>query len=282
MLRNRPLLFILPFFIFSLSAQKNAEKSSPFAHAETALAAKAALLQGGEGSEKWVSLFNGKNLEHWRPKIAGFSLGENYGNTFRVENGILSVRYDRYDSFRNRFGALYYDRKLSNYRLKVEYRFVGETAPGAPSWGFRDSGVQYHGQDPGSMGLKQSFPVCLEYNLHGGNGKDERPVGEICANGMIVQIDGKRNESYCTLPKVKRTFHGDQWVTLEIEIQNGKITHYVNGEEILQFENPRYDPKHEVAKTLIVGGNDAVKGGFISLQSNSHPIDFRKIEIMEY
>ena len=272
MLRNRLLLPFLPFFIFSLGSQKR--ESSP-AYAETASGRR-------EGTEKWVSLFNGKNLDHWQPKIAGFKLGENYGNTFRVENGILSVRYDRYDGFNNKFGALYYDKKLSNYRLRVEYRFVGETAPGAPSWGYRDSGIQYHGQDPKSIALKQSFPVCLEYNLHGGNGKEERPVGEICANGMYVQIHGKRNESYCTLPTVKKTFHGDQWVTMEIDVQNGKIIHYVNGVEILRFENPRYDPKHEVAKNLIIGANDVVNGGFISLQSNSAPIDFRKIEIMEY
>lgn len=234
------------------------------------------------GKNKWVSIFNGKNLKGWTMKIVGYPLGENFGNTFRVENGILSVRYDLYKSFDNTFGALYYNKELSNYRLKVEYRFVGETAPGAPSWGYRDSGVQYHCQAPGTVGLKQNFPVSLEYNLHGGNGKDERPVGEICANGIIVDINGKKNESYCTAATVKRTFHGDQWVTLEIEVRGNTIKHFVNGEEILQFENPRYNPEHELGKAFIKGDNAAVKSGYISLQSNSHPIDFRKIEIMEY
>src|SRR6187402_1633444 len=99
-----------------------------------------------DNKKKWVSIFNGKNLEGWTMKISGYPLGENFGNTFRVENGILSIRYDQYDSFRNKFGALYYDKKLSNYRLKAEYQFVGETTVGAPTWGYRDSGVQYHGQ----------------------------------------------------------------------------------------------------------------------------------------
>ncbi len=99
---------------------------------------------------------------------------------------------------------------------------------------------------------------------------------------MYVKINGKRNASYCTPPEVKRTFAGDQWVTAEIDVNNGKVTHFVNGEQIIQFENPRYDSAHAIAKTLIVGGNDAVKDGYISLQSNSHPMDFRKIEIMEY
>jgi Domain of Unknown Function (DUF1080) len=235
-----------------------------------------------DNKEKWVALFNGKNLDGWTMKIVGHPLGVNFGNTFRVENGILSVRYDQYKSFDNTFGAIYYKKEFSNYRLKVEYRFVGETAPGAPSWGYRDSGVQYHCQAPESLGLKQNFPVCLEYNLHGGNGKDENPVGDICTSGTMADIHGKKNESFCTPPFVKRTFHGDQWVTLEIEVRGNTIKHFVNGEEILQFENPRYNPEHELGKTFIKRSGNSLTSGYISLQSNSHPIDFRKIEIMEY
>lgn len=260
MARNRLFLFAIALILFSFNSKdpKHTVKS------------------------KWVSLFNGKNLEGWTMKISGYKLGENFGNTFRVENGILSIRYDRYDSFRNKFGALYYNRKLTNYRLKVEYRFVGETTVGAPTWGFRDSGVQYHGQAPASLELNQQFPVCLEYNLHGGNGKDERPVGEICTPGTTVEINGKPNASFCTPATVKRTFHGDQWVTLEIDVQGNKMKHFVNGEEILAFENPKYNPQHELGKTFIKGNDASVKEGYISLQSNSHPIDFRKIELMEY
>jgi hypothetical protein len=235
-----------------------------------------------QAKPKWVSLFNGVSLENWTPKIAGFRPGQNYGNTFRVAEGILSTRYDQYDSFNNKFGALFYNKKFKNYRLRVEYRFVGNLTPGAPAWGFRDGGIQYHSQSPASMSLAQPFPVCLEYNLHGGNGKDERPTGEICASGMYVQIDGQRNSSFCTPPVVKRTFHGDRWVTAEIDVREGKVTHYVNGEQILHFENPRLDTANVNAKKLIMNGNDIVKEGYISLQSNSHPMDFRKVEILEY
>ena len=233
-------------------------------------------------NQKWVSLFNGNNLDHWIPKIAGYKLGENFGHTFRVENGILSTRYNQYDSFNKRFGALYYDKKFTNYRLRVEYRFVGNTAPGGPSWGYRDGGIQYHCQPPATLSLDQPFPICLEYNLLGGNGKDERATGEICASGMYVEIDGKRNTSYCTPPVVKRTFSGDQWVTAEIDVRNGKITHFVNGEQIIQFQNPMYDSANALVKIFITNGDETVKDGYISLQSNSHPMDFRKIEIMEY
>src|SRR5688572_22470780 len=120
---------------------------------------------------RWVTLFNGKNLDGWKPKIAGFKYGENFGNTFRVENGILSTRYDAYGNFAERFGAIYYYKKFANFRLKVEYRFVGELTPGAPEWGYRDGGINYLGQDPQTIDINQKFPICLEYNLLGGNGK---------------------------------------------------------------------------------------------------------------
>ncbi len=241
------------------------------------------LTSNNANTSKWTDIFNGKNLEGWTMKINTYPLGENFANTFRVEDGILKIRYDGYgDNFNSRFGALFYNKELTNYRLKVEYRFVGETAPGAPEWGYRDSGVQFHSQSPSSMKIDQPFPVSLEYNLHGGNGTDERPVGEICANGMLVEIDGEPNTSYCTPARVKRTFHGDQWVTLEIDVRDGTITHFVNGEEILSYANPVFNAEHELGKTFIENGNKTVSNGYISLQSNSHPIDFRNIQLMEY
>jgi len=216
-------------------------------------------------------------------KIVGHEVGVNYGNTFRVNDGILNVRYDGYgDNFNNRFGGLYYNRKLKNYRLKLEYRFVGETAPGAPSWGYRDSGVQFHAEDPKTIGRDQGFPVCLEYNLHGGNGVDDRPVGEICTNGTLVDLNDKPTTSYCTPATVKRTFHGDQWVTLEIDVMDNTISHYVNGELILTYTNPRYNAEHELGKLFTDNGETTLSEGYISLQSNSHPIDFRNIQLLEY
>jgi hypothetical protein len=234
-------------------------------------------------SPEWTSIFNGKDLKGWTVKIAGYPLGENFGNTFSVKDSILSVRYDAYlPEFNNRFGALYYDRELSTYRLRLEYRFTGETAPGAPDWGYRDSGVQFHSQPPSTISQDQQFPICLEYNLHGGNGSEERPTGEVCANGMFVDIDGQRNRSFCTLPTLKKTFHGDQWVTLEIDVTDSLITHYTNGQEILQYRNPVYDTENEVSRKFLKPDDPVVRHGYLSLQSNSHPIDFRKIELLEY
>ena len=232
---------------------------------------------------EWTSIFNGKDLEGWTIKINGYPFGENYGNTLRVEDSILKIRYDAYGpEFKNRFGTVYYDKKLTNYRLKVEYRFVGETAPGAPEWGFRDSGIQFHGQPPATQQLDQAFPVCLEYNFHGGNGTDERPLGAACANGMFFVYKGDKNETTCIPAEVSKTFHGDQWVMAELEVKGDQITHYVNGEKILSYSNPTYNTENAIAKSHINQEDAKVTGGYISLQSNSHPIDFRTIELIEY
>lgn len=265
---------LLPFaFLLVSCGQKKVNPKTESEAAEIPQTAK----------KEWVSIFNGKDLEGWTMKINGYPLGENFGNTFRVADSILSIRYDGYGpTLNDRFGTLYYDKRLTDYRLKVEYRFVGETAPGAPEWGYRDSGIQFHGQPPNTQKLNQPFPICLEYNFHGGNGKDDRPLGALCVNGIFVEVNGIKNTTTCTPATVPRTFHGDQWVTAEIDIQDGKITHFVNGEEILSYANPTYDPDNQTSKTLIVEGDASVRGGYVSFQSNSHPIDFRKIELMEY
>jgi hypothetical protein len=50
-------------------------------------------------NQKWIQLFNGKNLDGWVPKFSGFELGVNYNDTFRVENGLLTVSYDKWADF---------------------------------------------------------------------------------------------------------------------------------------------------------------------------------------
>ena len=60
--------------------------------------------------EEWIPLFNGKNLDGWVPKITGFEVGDNHADTFRTEDGVLKVSYDRYDGdFDRRFRHLFHE-----------------------------------------------------------------------------------------------------------------------------------------------------------------------------
>ena len=122
----------------------------------------------------WIQLFNGKNLDGWTPKFAKHDLGENYNDTFRVENGLLKVRYDKWQTFDGEFGHMFYKDPFSYYVIAAEYRFVGEQVKGAgPSlaWAIRNNGLMLHSPDPKTMLKDQDFPISIEVQLLGGFGK---------------------------------------------------------------------------------------------------------------
>lgn len=231
----------------------------------------------------WVQLFNGKNLDGWTPKIRHHELGENYGNTFRVEDGLLKVRYDAdaYPKFDERFGHIFYEKPFSHYRLRVEHRFVGEQIEGGPGWAWRNSGIMIHGQAPETMAKDQDFPVSIEVQLLGGRDTGPRTTANLCSPGTHVEMNGKLHTPHCTNSKSK-TYRGDQWVTVELEVRgNEVIKHLIDGEVVLSYEKPQLDPGDASAKKLLEAGAPLMlSGGSISLQSESHPVDFRKVEIL--
>lgn len=232
---------------------------------------------------EWISLFDGKDLSGWTPKIKGCALGENYLETFRVEDGLLKVSYDKYTRFDGRFGHLFYKIPFSKYRLRVEYRFVGDQCPGGPAWAFRNSGAMIHCQDPKSMRKDQDFPVSIEVQYLGGDGRKPRSTGNVCTPGTNIEMEGKLATRHC-VDSSSKTFHGDQWVTVEVESHgDGLMRHYVNGELVLEYEKPQLDPADGDARKLIAErkGRKLLEGGFIALQAESHPVEFRKVELMK-
>ncbi|MBI4892243.1 MAG: DUF1080 domain-containing protein [Acidobacteria bacterium] len=236
----------------------------------------------GPQPSDWIQLFNGKDLEGWTPKITGYEVGENFGNTFRVENGTLKVSYDQYGGqFNNRFGHLFYKDAFSYYRLVVEYRFVGEQCGGGPAWALRNSGAMLHGQPARSMKKDQDFPISIEVQLLGGNGKDPRTTANLCTPGTNVVMNDKLFTPHCINSKSK-TYHGEQWVRVEVEVHgDGTFKHIIDGEPVLAYEMPQigggsvsnHDPQVKRDGTLL-------RGGTISLQSESHPVEFRKVELL--
>jgi len=229
----------------------------------------------------WIALFNGKDLTGWTPKIRGYALGEDPHQTFRVEDGLLKVRYDDgYERFNDRFGHLFYEKPFSRYILRAEYRFVGEQVPGGAGWAYRNSGLMLHGQDPKTMGRDQNFPVSIEVQLLGGDGTNERTTANLCTPGTHVVMDGKLVTQHC-ISSSSKTYHGDQWVTVEVEVRGGQvIRHIIDGEVVLEYNRPVLDPNDADAQQLIEGDDVSLNEGYISVQSESHPIDFRKIELL--
>ena len=231
---------------------------------------------------EWIQLFNGKDLDDWTVKIAKHEINDNFGNTFRVEDGVMKVSYDGYEDFDRRYGHIFYKDPFSAYKLRIEYRFVGEQAPGGEGWAFRNSGAMLHGQSPESMTKDQDFPISIEGQLLGGDGTNDRTTSNLCTPGTNVVMDGELFTPHCVNSNSK-TYHGDQWVTAEfIVLADSVIHHIVEGDTVLTYYQPQigggnvsnHDP-------LAKRDGELIEEGYISLQSESHPIEFRKVELYD-
>ena len=245
------------------------------------LTSSCALGQNDPNRKDWIQAFNGKNLDGWIMKITGFPLGENYGNTFRVENGLLKAAYDQYPEFANKFGHIFYRTKFSHYIVAAEYRFVGEQSKNGPAWALRNNGIMIHCQAPETMGKDQDFPISVEVQLLGGGPTGERSTANMCSPGTEVFRDGAMVKGHC-LNSTSQTYRGDQWVRVEAEVLGSeRVRHMVDGKVVLEYTN------------LQIGGGNvsnfdpAVKKdgtplgeGYIALQGESHPTEFRKVEIL--
>jgi hypothetical protein len=229
----------------------------------------------------WIPLFNGQDLKDWIVKIHHHEVGENVGNTFRAEDGMIKVRYDQYGAFNEQFGHLYYKVPFAAYHLKLEYRFVGEQHQGAPSYTLRNSGVMFHAQDPRTMPKEQDWPISVEFQFLGGLGDGKpRPTGNMCSPGTHVVYQGQLDERHC-IESSSKTYDGDQWVKAELIVQgDARIVHIINGDTVLRYAQPqvgggvvqRFDP-------AIKQNGKRLTSGFIALQSEGQPVDFRNIEL---
>ncbi len=230
---------------------------------------------------KWIRLFNGKDLNDWQVKIKDHPLGENFANTFRVEDGAIKVSYDGYDSFKEQYGHIFYKKPFSSYLLRIQYRFTGQQAKDGPGWATRNSGAMLHCQSPESMQTDQDFPISLEAQFLGGNGKDERSTGNLCTPGTNVVLNNKLFTPHCVNSSSK-TYHGDQWVQATILVLGDSIIHHIiEGDTVLTYTAPQYDGNDKWVRLAGLKGGDTIKEGYISLQAESHPVEFRTVELFD-
>lgn len=231
--------------------------------------------------ENWTQLFNGKNMDGWTPKLTGYKMGENFNNTFRVTDGNLQANYSEYDTFRNEFGHLFYKDKYSHYRLRAEYRAVGQQANGGEGWAVANNGLMLHCQSVESMTVDQGFPMSIEFQLLGGNGKDERPTGNLCTPGCHVTLNGEFFEPHCVNSSSK-TYHGEQWVTAEAIVHGDSIIHHViDGDTVITYSKPVIGGDLDGLDTIAFPAGQRMTEGYISIQAESQGFDFRKIEILD-
>jgi hypothetical protein len=237
--------------------------------------------QNDPNEEEWVELFNGEDLNGWQAKIAHYEPGDNFGNTFRVVDGVIQVNYDAYEDFNRSFGNLFWKDSYSHYRLLVEYRFTGEWLHDTPSWAYRNSGIMFHSQAPETMLAEQDFPISLEAQFLGGLGQGERHTMSVCTPGTEIYMDGEKVGSHCTT-STSATFDGDQWVTVEIEVLGSEsVRHLADGQVVMEYQDP------EIGGPNVEGHDPATKPdgqslgeGYIALQSEGSPLEFRRVALL--
>ena len=230
-------------------------------------------------NNEWEYLFNGKNLDGWKIKIRGHKLGDNFNNTFKVKDGAIKVSYENYESFDDKFGHIFFtNKKYKNYHLSLEYKFSGSHLKGAPGWSIKNSGVMLHCQDPETMLIEQDFPVSAETQLLGGLGKNKRTTANICTPGTDVDINSKKVKAHC-INSTSKTYHEDDWVKVEVIVYSDSLVHHViDNDTVLTYTNIRVGGDNVPSNYINKIGNP-LKEGYISLQSEGHPVEFRNIKI---
>jgi Domain of Unknown Function (DUF1080) len=244
-------------------------------------------------SKDWVSIFNGKDLSGWDIKIADRPLNDNYKNTVRVEDGMMRIMYDQYENFDEKYGHIYFKKPYSYYMLRFEYRFQGNQTLGGALWNNRNSGVMVHSQSAESMTFEQTFPVSLEMQLLGGLGKGERHTGNLCSPGTKVVVKDRLRLDHC-IESTSKTYDGDQWVKAAIIVLGDSIVHQIiEGDTVLTYEKTQIgggfiSAEENWTVSKIKDPSDwkkkdgvPLKEGYIAMQAESHPIDFKNIEILE-
>jgi hypothetical protein len=237
--------------------------------------------KNGVKETEWMPLFNGSDLNDWIVKIHHHDVGVNFGNTFRVEDNMIKVRYDAYGDFNDQFSHLYYKKPFSNFHLSLEYRFFGELQKGAPDYTLLNSGVMFHSQDPRDMLKEQNWPISVEMQFLAGLGDgNPRPTGNMCSPGTDIVYQGKTYDGHC-LNSSSKTFEKDEWVKAELIVfGDSLITHIINGDTVLQYTKPT------MGGGVVLGYDSAIwvpgkplTSGYIALQSEGQPIDFRNVKI---
>ncbi|MEO8336221.1 MAG: DUF1080 domain-containing protein [bacterium] len=232
----------------------------------------------------WVQMFNGRDLSNWDIKFAKHEMGDNFNNTFRVEDGLMKVRYDKWTGWNGEFGHIFYKQPYSYYLVAAEYRFVGGQVVGAGApvaWAIRNNGIMVMGQSAESMGLNQDFPISIEVQLLGGLGKGSRPTANLCTPGTNVHFGDSLITRHCT-NSTSKTYDGDQWVRVEaLVLGDSIIKHIANGDTVLVYRKQEMGggSASNTKPGVLVNGKPITEGS-ISLQAETAEIDFRKVEIL--
>jgi hypothetical protein len=202
-----------------------------------------------------TALFNGKDLSGWTADVPAADNNERVSPSFIVRDGLLV-------SLGKPPGHLVTDRRFSNYRLEVEYRF--------PEGG-GNCGVLVHTSKP--RALYQMFPQSIEVQMQSGHAGDFWCIQE---DIEVADMEKRRPRNSGQTwggaegdaRRILNLTDGSEkplgeWNRMVIECRGDEIKVWVNDELV----------NH--------GFNSTATAGKIALQAEGTEVEFRKVVLTE-
>lgn len=210
-----------------------------------------------QAEEGWITLFDGKSLAGWHKNPQ--KIGHGTGGEWTVEDGAITGQQDPPGSGNG--GILLTDQKFKNFELEIDIK---------PDWGIC-SGLFLRSNDSGKC-----LQMMVDYH-------DAGNVGHVYGEGtggfntrpfnIFGQYEDKALKSITTkpvekLPTLDYTCTSDAWVKawkvndwnsvrVRVEGSPAKVTTWINGEKIIEWDGTKYeDSKYDAKKVIETIGDE--------------------------
>jgi len=256
--------FFISVLIFGVSCkggQKKADDESEEKEAVVEETAGPNELTQQEKEKGWVLLFDGETHEGWR----GVNK-ETFPEGWEVADGTLHcIGSGRGEAGSEKGGDILYDKKFSNFHLKIDWK-IGEGG---------NSGIFYLGEEVEDWPIWKTAPEfqVLDNAKH--------PDAMLGKNG-----NRKAASLYDLIPaEPQNTKPAGEWNSAEILVYDGTVIHRQNGETVVEYHLWTDDWKELVKDSKFPELNpdwaDVAKEGYIALQDHGDDVWFRNIKIRE-
>jgi hypothetical protein len=184
-------------------------------------------------------LFNGKDLSNWNFVVDSNKVSPE--EVFSVQDGVIVIHGEP-------FGYMYTKKKYGNCTIELEWSWIDKAT---------NSGIFLLIAEP-----KNPFPNGIECQLKAGNAGDFVLLGGSDLLEYKLPTGVTERPKFPVIAKQQESNEKPvgQWNKAKIVLQDGVITVYING-------------------TLQNKATNKVKEGYIGLQSEGGPLQFRDVKV---
>jgi len=261
-----PVLALSLFFGCGPSQEQGEEETAQETTEETAAEETEAMLNTlteAEKEEGWILLFDGETSEGWR----GYGK-ETFPSDWKItdDGEIYMAGSGRGEAGSEEGGDIIYDRKFSNFQLKLEWK----VSRGG------NSGIFYLGQE------------TPEYDFIWKTAPEMQVLDNANHPDAMLGKEGSRKagslyDIYPADPQNARPF--GEWNQVEIIVYDGTVVHKQNGETVVEYHLWTPQWYEDVADSKFPELNEdwaeVAKEGYIGLQDHGDDVWFRNIKLRE-